>query len=76
MKKLIIRGDPGLRKGGRIEYDGQKYEVFTVARQGDWHGPDRATVNTSYFWPSYSMRPPFRRPGSPRMMSFFIPPGW
>ena len=41
MKKLIIRGDPGLRKGGRIEYDGTEYEVFAVARQGDWHGPDR-----------------------------------
>jgi hypothetical protein len=41
MKKLIIHGDPGLRKGGRIEYDGEEYEVFAVARQGDWHGPDR-----------------------------------
>ncbi|MBV0900942.1 HAH_0734 family protein [Haloarcula salina] len=41
MKKLIIHGDPGLRKGGRIEYDGEEYEVFSVNRQGDWHGPDR-----------------------------------
>ena len=41
MKKLIIHGDPGLRKGGRIESDGEEYEVFAVARQGDWHGPDR-----------------------------------
>jgi hypothetical protein len=44
MKKLIIRGDPGLRKGGRIEYDGEEYEVFAVARQGDWHGPDRVQL--------------------------------
>jgi hypothetical protein len=44
MKKLIIRGDPGLRKGGRIKYDGQEYEVFAVARQGDWHGPDQVQL--------------------------------
>jgi len=44
MKKLIIRGDPGLRKGGRIEYDGEEYEVFAVARHGDWHGPDRVQL--------------------------------
>ncbi|EMA01060.1 hypothetical protein SAMN05443574_101492 [Haloarcula vallismortis] len=41
MKKLIIHGDPGLRKGGRIEYEDEEYEVFSVSRQGDWHGPDR-----------------------------------
>jgi len=44
MKKLIIHGDPGLRKGGRIEYDGAEYEVFAVARQGEWHGPDRVQL--------------------------------
>lgn len=44
MRKLIIRGDPGLRKGGRIEYNGDEYEVFAVARQGDWHGPDRVQL--------------------------------
>ena len=41
MKKLIILGEVGVRKGGRIEYDGEEYEVFAVARQGEWHGPDR-----------------------------------
>ncbi|MFC7077347.1 HAH_0734 family protein [Haloarcula halophila] len=41
MKKLIVHGDAGFRKGGRIEYDGEEYEVFAVARQGEWHGPDR-----------------------------------
>jgi hypothetical protein len=41
MKKLIIRGDPGIRRGARIEYDGEEYVCFGVARQGDWHGPDR-----------------------------------
>ncbi|WP_276271509.1 HAH_0734 family protein [Haloarcula litorea] len=40
MKKLIVHGDAGFRKGGRIEYDGEEYEVFAVARQGEWHGPD------------------------------------
>jgi len=41
MKKLVIRGDPGIRRGARIEYDGEEYVCFGVARQGDWHGPDR-----------------------------------
>ena len=41
MKKLIIRGDPGVRRDARIEYDGEEYVCFGVARQGDWHGPDR-----------------------------------
>ena len=41
MQKLIIRGDPGVRKGATIEYDGEEYTVFSVHRQGDWHGPDR-----------------------------------
>ena len=41
MKKLIVRGDPGIRKDAVIEYDGEEYVCFGVARQGDWHGPDR-----------------------------------
>jgi hypothetical protein len=41
MKRLIVRGDPGIRKGATIEYDGEQYVCFGIARQGDWHGPDR-----------------------------------
>jgi hypothetical protein len=41
MQKLIIHGDPGIRKGAVIEYDGEEFTVFQVHRQGDWHGPDR-----------------------------------
>ncbi len=41
MQKLIIRGDPGIRKGAVIEYDGEEYVCFGINRQGDWHGPDR-----------------------------------
>jgi hypothetical protein len=44
MQKLIIRGDPGIRKGATIEYDGEEYTVFSVHRQGDWHGPDRVQL--------------------------------
>jgi len=44
MQKLIIRGDPGIRKGAVIEYDGEEYTVFSVHRQGDWHGPDRVQL--------------------------------
>jgi len=41
MKKLIVHGDAGFRKDATIEVDGEEYVVFGVARQGDWHGPDR-----------------------------------
>jgi len=41
MKRLIIHGDPGVRKDATIEYDGQEYVCFAVNRQGDWHGPER-----------------------------------
>ena len=44
MQKLIVRGDPGIRKGAVIEYDGEEYTVFSVHRQGDWHGPDRVQL--------------------------------
>lgn len=40
MKRLIIQGDPGVRKEGIIEYDGSKKVLFQVTRNGDWHGPD------------------------------------
>jgi hypothetical protein len=39
MRKLIVRGDPGIRKGAVIEYDGEEYVCFGISRQGEWHGP-------------------------------------
>lgn len=44
MKRLIIRGDPGVRKGGIIDHDGEKQVLFQVNRNGDWHGPDRVQL--------------------------------
>lgn len=41
MQKLIIRGDPGIRKGAIIEWEGTEYVCFGINRQGDWHGPER-----------------------------------
>jgi hypothetical protein len=41
MQHLIVQGDPGIRKYAVIEYDGDEYICFNIARQGDWHGPDR-----------------------------------
>lgn len=41
MRRLIIRGNPGIRKGAVIEYDGEEFVCFGINRQGDWHGPDR-----------------------------------
>lgn len=44
MKNLIVRGDPGIRKGATIEYDGQQYVCFSIARQGEWHGPEEVQL--------------------------------
>jgi hypothetical protein len=40
MKRLIIHGNPGVRKDGVINYDGGEKVLFQVSKQGDWHGPD------------------------------------
>jgi len=44
MKRLIIHGDPGIRKDAVIEVDGEEFVCFAIARQGDWHGPDRVQL--------------------------------
>ena len=44
MKKLIVHGDPGIRKGAVIELDGEEYVCFGVSRQGEWHGPEEVQL--------------------------------
>jgi len=44
MQKLIIRGDPGIRRDAVIEYEGEEKVCFAVDRQGDWHGPDEVQL--------------------------------
>jgi hypothetical protein len=44
MKKLIIRGDPGIRRGATIEVGGEEVICFAIDRQGDYHGPDRVQL--------------------------------
>lgn len=39
MKRLIVMGDPGIRKGAVVEQDGEELTCFSVTRNGDWHGP-------------------------------------
>ncbi len=39
MKRLLIHGDPGIGKDSVIEHDGHEYVCFSIARNGDWHGP-------------------------------------
>ncbi len=39
MKRLIVFGDPGIRKDAVIEYDGEEQVCFSVTRNGDYHGP-------------------------------------
>jgi hypothetical protein len=41
MKKIIIRGDPGIGRGAIIEVDGEEVVCFSLDRQADYHGPDR-----------------------------------
>jgi hypothetical protein len=60
MRKLIVHGDAGFRKNARIAVDGEELVVFGVARQGDWHGPDRpqlwCTVGTEDERETYERR--------------------
>ncbi|TKR28348.1 HAH_0734 family protein [Natronomonas salsuginis] len=44
MKKFIIHGDPGIRKGAVIEHDGEEYVCFGISRQGEWHGPEEVQL--------------------------------
>lgn len=44
MERLIIHGDPGIRKDAIIEYDGEEKVCFSVKRQGDWHGPEEVQL--------------------------------
>jgi hypothetical protein len=44
MKRLIVSGDPGIRKDAIIEYDGEEQVVFQINRQGEWHGPEEAQL--------------------------------
>lgn len=44
MKRLIVFGDPGIRKDAIIEYDDEEQVCFSVTRNGDYHGPDRVQL--------------------------------
>ncbi|ESP89923.1 HAH_0734 family protein [Candidatus Halobonum tyrrellensis] len=40
MQTLIVHGAVDMRNDAIINYDGEEYVVFTIQRQGDYHGPD------------------------------------
>jgi len=44
MKRLIISGDPGVRKDAVVEYGGEEVHCFSVTRNGDWHGPEEVQL--------------------------------
>lgn len=44
MFHLIVHGDPGIRKGAIIEYEGEELHCFSVNRQGDYHGPEEVQL--------------------------------
>jgi hypothetical protein len=44
MQKLIVRGDPGIRRDAIIEWDGEERVCFAIDRQGDYHGPDEVQL--------------------------------
>ncbi len=39
MKRLLIHGDPGVRKDDVIAMEDDEYVCFSVTQNGDWHGP-------------------------------------
>ena len=45
MKRLLLNGDPGIRKGAIIEFDGRELTCFSVTRNGDYHGPERVQLS-------------------------------
>lgn len=44
MHKLIIHGDPGIRRGAIIEHADEEVVCFSIDRQGDWHGPEEVQL--------------------------------
>jgi hypothetical protein len=44
MKRLIVHGDPGIRKGAVVEHGGDRQVCFQINRNGDWHGPDEVQL--------------------------------
>lgn len=44
MERLIINGDPGIRKGAVIEVDGEERVCFSISRNGEFHGPERVQL--------------------------------
>ena len=40
MRKLIVHGALDMRNDAVIDYDDEEYVVFSIQRQGDYHGPD------------------------------------
>ncbi len=44
MKRLIIHGDPGIRKGAKIVVDGEEMVCFGINRNGEWHGPEEVQL--------------------------------
>ena len=44
MKKLIILGDPGIRKGAVISHGGEELTCFSINRNGEWNGPERVQL--------------------------------
>jgi hypothetical protein len=45
MKRLLLNGNPGIRKGAIIEFDGDELVCFSVTRNGDYHGPRRVQLS-------------------------------
>lgn len=44
MKRLIIHGNPGIRKGGIIRHGGEELQLFSVSKNGEWYGPDEVQL--------------------------------
>lgn len=44
MRRLIINGNPGIRKGGIIRLGGDELQLFSVTKNGEWYGPEEVQL--------------------------------
>ncbi|MFP4590289.1 MAG: HAH_0734 family protein [Halobacteriales archaeon] len=44
MKRLIIHGNPGIRKDGVIRLGGEEWQLFSVTKNGEWYGPEEVQL--------------------------------
>lgn len=44
MRRLLIHGDPGVRRDDRIQYGNEEVVCFQVTRNADWSGAEKVQL--------------------------------